>query len=775
MQRAIARAEPDDAGRRGADRPDGAHAARAGARRPARRRSAQIVVRQASNHAIRVADVARVEDGEEEQRPSRSSTASRRSCSPCASSRARTPSQVVDARARAARRRREDAARPATSSRSCATTRASCAPASARSRSTWSLGALLGVAGRAPLPRQPALGGHRGHRHPDLDHRHLRAHVGRGLHAQHDHAAGAGARRRHRHRRRHRRAREHPPLHRREALQALPRRGRWRPRTSASPCSRRRCRSWPCSSRSRSCRASSAASSTGFGLTMAFAIGVSMLVSFSLTPTLSARWLDPPETDADGNPVEHKRLAASALVDALLPADRARLHGDARAGSMRHRWVVVLASRRRARLVVPLGKARARRASCPTTIRAPSRSTCARPRAPACSRRRSSPSASRGRSASRSPASLLTTMTIGDTEQRTPNKASIYVAPHRSRASATQTHERDHGAGAQRDRRRASRKELRIDVSQVDAFNSGQSTAAVQYGIYGPDLDKLGRVQRQDRRASCKKVPGAVDVDTNLVVGKPELQVSIDREKAADLGVQVVDIAQTLQLLVGGLKVSTYAERRRGLRRARARRAASTARDARGLSLVTVPSARYGSVPLSEVVSLEGGDRPVGDQPRQPPAPGRRAGQRRARLRRQRRAARAREDHRRHAPAGELSGGAAGALARRRRARRTNFMLAFGLSFIFMYLVLAAQFESWLHPITILLCLPLTVPFALLVAAHLPPVAQHLHGARPARALRRREEELDLAGRPHQQPARQGHGRGTRRSCRPTRIDCGRS
>src|SRR5262249_52357855 len=109
---------------------------------------------------------------------------------------------------------------------------------------------------------------------------------------------------------------------------------------------------------------------------------------------------------------------------------------------------------------------------------------------------------------------------------------------------------------------------------------------------------------------SLKKARGAVDVDNTFVVGKPQLRVSIERDRAADLGVQVSDVAETLQLFVGGLKASSYAERGEeyDIRvRADARFRASP----ESLALMTVPSRRLGSVPLSSVITTQAGTGPA--------------------------------------------------------------------------------------------------------------------------------------------------------------------
>src|SRR5262249_26667005 len=101
-----------------------------------------------------------------------------------------------------------------------------------------------------------------------------------------------------------------------------------------------------------------------------------------------------------------------------------------------------------------------------------------------------------------------------------------------------------------------------------------------------------------------KQLPGLADTDTSLVIGKPEVRVDIDRQRAADLGVRVQDIAQALNTMVGGQNVSTfdvgddqYDVSLRASERFR------TSID--GLSQITVSSARRGSVALGDIVHIE--------------------------------------------------------------------------------------------------------------------------------------------------------------------------
>jgi HAE1 family hydrophobic/amphiphilic exporter-1 len=81
----------------------------------------------------------------------------------------------------------------------------------------------------------------------------------------------------------------------------------------------------------------------------------------------------------------------------------------------------------------------------------------------------------------------------------------------------------------------------------------------IAFYVSGPDLTKLAGYSRRLTDA-LGKVPGVVDIDTSLILGKPELAVDLDRKKAAELGIQVADVADTLRVMVGGRKISTYNE-----------------------------------------------------------------------------------------------------------------------------------------------------------------------------------------------------------------------
>jgi multidrug efflux pump subunit AcrB len=304
----------------------------------------------------------------------------------------------------------------------------------------------------------------------------------------------------------------------------------------------------------------------------------------------------------------------------------------------------------------------------------------------------------------------LTLVTVGDDEQRTPNLAHIYVKLTNPTArTATQ----EEIIAKVRDEIVAKAPpEYRVSVSEVSAFSGGGfATAKIQYVLNGPDLSKLEEYATRIL-GKLAKVPGAVDVDSTMIVGKPEIGVFINRERAADLGVQVSDVADTLRLLVGGVQVSTYEERGEEYEvHARAEREYRA--DPSGLGLLTVPSSRLGNVPLSSVVDLRPATGPSVIN----------------RLNRQRQVSLYANPavgvgdsqvsdalvsiiNAEHLPS-EYKAAPAGTTKEMVRVGQ-SFLLAFVMSLIFMYLVLAAQFDSWLHPITILISLPLTLPFAFL-------------------------------------------------------------
>ena len=125
----------------------------------------------------------------------------------------------------------------------------------------------------------------------------------------------------------------------------------------------------------------------------------------------------------------------------------------------------------------------------------------------------------------------------------------------------------------------------------------------------GPDLDKLN-LYAQTMVAKLKQIPDVADADTSLVFGKPELRVEIDRQRAADLGVRVNDIAHALNTMVAGQVVSTFPSGGEAVRCASARRQQFRT-SVEGLSQLTVFSTnKHGWVPLDQVVRIKSGTAP---------------------------------------------------------------------------------------------------------------------------------------------------------------------
>ena len=101
--------------------------------------------------------------------------------------------------------------------------------------------------------------------------------------------------------------------------------------------------------------------------------------------------------------------------------------------------------------------------------------------------------------------------------------------------------------------------DVRASVSPIGIFGGMARNEEIQFVIQGPDIAELDRFSRQlmDR---LENTPGYVGITRDLEIGKPEVRVLIDRERAADLGVSVSDIATAVASLLGGVKIADYKE-----------------------------------------------------------------------------------------------------------------------------------------------------------------------------------------------------------------------
>lgn len=270
--------------------------------------------------------------------------------------------------------------------------------------------------------------------------------------------------------------------------------------------------------------------------------------------------------------------------------------------------------------------------------------------------------------------------------------------------------------------------DIRVSVRNLTSLRQG-APVDIDYSITGPDAEQLARFS-SELMQRVAEIPGIVDVDTTLRLDKPELHVSIDRERAAAIGVEVQEIADTLRVAVGGdERVSRYRD--------------ATVDDAYDVELRLVGIDRRDVESISQLyVRAE----PASTGPmrltstRDPRAPVltridnvvdfefKNSTARIDRLDRQRMVAiranlasgyaladRIVEIEKVAKEIGIPAGFETRVLGRGRELERTlsDFTWTFALSFVFMYIVLAAQYENLIHPFTILFSLPLSVPFGL--------------------------------------------------------------
>jgi HAE1 family hydrophobic/amphiphilic exporter-1/multidrug efflux pump len=227
----------------------------------------------------------------------------------------------------------------------------------------------------------------------------------------------------------------------------------------------------------------------------------------------------------------------------------------------------------------------------------------------------------------------------------------------------------------------------------------------VQFVLQGSNLENLAEVSGELANRA-RQLPELVNIDTDLRLNKPELTLTIDRRRAADLGVSVRDVSRTLQILLGGEEITEYSEGNQ-LYEVVVQAQDSFRRSPEDINQLYVRSSSGEMVPLSNLVTVTSSTIPPSishfNRARAAtiqgsPAPGVSLGQALDALR----------NAAQEILPDDIRTALAGTSLEFQESGQATFYI-FGLALVFIFLVLAAQFESYLDPLVILLAVPLSL------------------------------------------------------------------
>ena len=261
-------------------------------------------------------------------------------------------------------------------------------------------------------------------------------------------------------------------------------------------------------------------------------------------------------------------------------------------------------------------------------------------------------------------------------------------------------------------RRLAAYPSYRPSISSRNALGSGEGTGgfAISANILGPDLDQIAEYTKK-ALVAAQKLRSVTEFKASLNVSNPEVHVSVDRRRAADLGVRMATVGNTLRLAVSGDDEISFYKEGQEQYPVKIRVLEEQRRDIEEIGRLTVPSVT-GPVRIDNIATIERGLGPTTLQRSNRQftvmlvadvAPGHALDE-------------ASNDVR--TMLAELNMPSTMSYRLQGQTKildetTANLIMAISLAMIFVYMVLAAQFESFLQPIVIMLVLPIAVPFAM--------------------------------------------------------------